>query len=260
MVSYAGRVEPVFKALADPTRRELLDELFRHDGQTLGALAGRFAMTRVAVAKHLRLLEDAGLVVSRRRGREKLHYLNPVPIRLVHDRWVSKYTEAWAAGLADLKRDLEASMEKVFEIYIRTTPERLWQAITDPGLRARYQFGARIESDWAAGSSYRVAHPGAPGPLIEGENLEIDPPRRLVQSFRAVWDDNVAAEGTSRVTWDIEPVGDSCRLTVTHDQLRQGADEHLYGGWPMILSGLKTWLETGEELTTPGSLMYGGPQ
>jgi uncharacterized protein YndB with AHSA1/START domain/DNA-binding transcriptional ArsR family regulator len=260
MVSYAGRVEPVFKALADPTRRELLDELFRHDGQTLGALAGRFAMTRVAVAKHLRLLEDADLVVTRRRGREKLHYLNPVPIRLVHDRWVSKYTEAWAAGLADLKRDLEASMEKVFEIYIRTTPERLWQAITDPSLRARYQFGARIESDWAAGSSYRVAHPGAPGPLIEGENLQVDPPRRLVQSYRAVWDDNVAAEGTSRVTWDIEPVGDSCRLTVTHDQLRQGADEHLYGGWPMILSGLKTWLETGEELTTPGSLMYGGPR
>jgi len=260
MVSYAGRVEPVFKALADPTRRELLDELFRHDGQTLGALAGRFAMTRVAVAKHLRLLEDADLVVTRRRGREKLHYLPPVPIRLVHDRWVSKYTEAWAAGLADLKRDLEASMEKVFEIYIRTTPERLWQAITDPSLRARYQFGARIESDWAAGSSYRVAHPGAPGPLIEGENLQVDPPRRLVQSYRAVLDDNVAAEGTSRVTWDIEPVGDSCRLTVTHDQLRQGADEHLYGGWPMILSGLKTWLETGEELTTPGSLMYGGPR
>jgi uncharacterized protein YndB with AHSA1/START domain/DNA-binding transcriptional ArsR family regulator len=260
MVSYAGCVEPVFKALADPTRRELLDELFRHDGQTLGALAGRFTMTRVAVAKHLRLLEDAGLVVSRRRGREKLHYLNPVPIRLVHDRWVSKYAEAWAAGLADLKHDLEASMEKVFEIYIRTTPERLWQAITDPGLRARYQFGARIESDWAAGSRYRVAHPGAPGPLIEGENLEIDPPRRLVQSFRAVWDDSVAAEGTSRVTWDIEPAGDSCRLTVTHDQLRQGADEHLYGGWPMILSGLKTWLETGKELTTPGSLMYGGPR
>jgi uncharacterized protein YndB with AHSA1/START domain len=251
-------VEPVFKALADPTRRELLDELFRHDGQTLGALAGRFAMTRVAVAKHLRLLEGAGLVVTRRQGREKLHYLNPVPIRLVHDRWVSKYTEAWAAGLVDLKRDLEASMEKVFEIYIRTTPGRLWQAITDPDVRARYQFGARIESDWAAGSTYRVAHPHAPGPLIEGENLEIDPPRRLVQSVHAVWDDNVAAEGTSRVTWDIEPVGDSCRLTVTHDQLREGADEHLYGGWPMILSGLKTWLETGEELTTPGSLMYGG--
>jgi uncharacterized protein YndB with AHSA1/START domain len=256
MVSYCELVEAVFKALSDQTRRELLDELFRHDGQTLNALAGRFAMTRVAVAKHLRLLEAAGLVVSRRRGREKLHYLNPVPIRLVHDRWVSKYTEGWAAGLADLKRDLEATVEKVFEIYIRTTPERLWQTITDPGARARYQFGARIESSWTSGSSYQVTHQGAPRPLVEGENLEVDPPRRLVQSYRAGWDDGIAAEGTSRVTWEIEPVGDSCRLTVTHDQLRENADPHLYGGWPMILSGLKTWLETGEELTTPGSLMY----
>jgi uncharacterized protein YndB with AHSA1/START domain/DNA-binding transcriptional ArsR family regulator len=257
MVSYCGLVEAVFKALSDQTRRELLDELFRHDGQTLIALAGRFDMTRVAVAKHLRLLEAAGLVVSRRRGREKLHYLNPVPIRLVHDRWVSKYTEGWAAGLTDLKRDLEANVEKVFEIYIRTTPEQLWRAITDPGARARSQFGARIESSWTSGSSYQVGHRGALRSLIEGENLEVDPPRRLVQSHRAVWDDGIAAEGTSRVTWEIEPVGDSCRLTVTHDQLRENADPHLYGGWPMILSGLKTWLETGQELTTPGSLMYG---
>jgi len=251
-------VELVFKALADVTRRELLDELFRDNGQTLGALASRFDMTRVAVAKHLRLLEDAGLVATRRRGREKLHYLNPVPIRLVHDRWVSKYTEAWAASLVDLKRDLEASVEKVFEIYIRTTPERLWRAITDPEVRARYQFGARVRSDWTSGSTYQVRHDGAPGALIEGENLDVDPPHRLVQSYQAVWDDDIAAEGTSRVTWQIEPVGDSCRLTVIHDQLHADADPHLYGGWPMILSGLKTWLETGRELTTPGSLMYGG--
>jgi uncharacterized protein YndB with AHSA1/START domain/biotin operon repressor len=246
----------VFKALADPTRRELLDELFRQDGQSLNALASRFAMTRVAVAKHLRLLEEAGLVVSDRRGREKLHFLNPVPIRLVHDRWVSKYTEAWAAGLVGLKRDLEASVEKVFEIYIRTTPERLWQAITDPETRARFQFGARVESDWAAGSAYRITHDGVPGGLVEGENLEVDPPRRLVQSFNALWSDDVKREGTSRVTWEIEPIEDSCRLTVTHDQLGETANEELYGGWPMILSGLKTLLETGELLTTPGSLRY----
>ncbi|MDQ2874209.1 MAG: metalloregulator ArsR/SmtB family transcription factor [Actinomycetota bacterium] len=251
-------MEPVFKALADPTRRELLDELFRLDGQTLSALAARFAMTRVAVAKHLRLLEDAGLVTAHRAGRAKLHYLNPVPIRLVYDRWVSKYTEPWAAGLVDLKRDLEASVEKIFEIYIRTSPAQLWTAITDPEVRARYQFGARIESDWTSGSSYQVTHAGASGPLVEGENLEIDPPRRLVQSYHAVWGKDVATEATSRVTWEIEQVGDSCRLTVTHDQLRADADEHVYGGWPMILSGLKTWLETGQELTTPGSLTYGG--
>jgi uncharacterized protein YndB with AHSA1/START domain len=250
----------VFKALADPTRRALLDELFAEDGQSLVALYSKFDMTRVGIAKHLGLLEAAGLVVSRRDGREKLHYLNPVPIGLVHDRWVSKYTEAWTAGLVGLKKELENAMEKVFEIYIRTTPERLWEAITDPDTRGRFHFGNRVESDWAAGSSYVVTNPLAADPLIEGENLEVEPPRRLVQSMNAVWGEVAAATGTSRVTWDIEPVGDSCRLTVTHDQLPEDAREELYGGWPMILSGLKTWLETGEELTTPGSLMYKGDE
>jgi uncharacterized protein YndB with AHSA1/START domain len=97
-----------------------------------------------------------------------------------------------------------------------------------------------------------------PGSLVEGENLEVDPPRRLVQSMRALWGPVAEAEGTTRVTWEIEQVADSCRLTVTHDQLREDASDELYGGWPMILSGLKTWLETGEVLTTPGSIMYGG--
>ncbi len=246
----------IFRALADPTRRALLDELFARDGQTLAALTARHDMTRVAVAKHLKILEDAGLVVSRRRGREKLHYLNPVPIRLVHDRWVSKYTEPWVAGLADLKRDLEETMEKVFEIYIRTTPDRLWEAITDPAIRAKYQFGAAVESDWAVGSSYRLVHPAAERPLIEGQNIVIERPRRLVQTMRAQWGPEAEQAGTSRVSWEIEPVGDSCRLTVVHDQLPEDASDQLYGGWPMILSGLKTWLETGELLTTPGSLMY----
>src|SRR5664280_1733628 len=128
-------MDAVFRALADPTRRSLLDELFREDGQTLVALQGQLPMTRFGVMKHLRVLEEAGLVVTRRRGREKLHFLNPVPIRLLHDRWVSKYAEPWAAGLSDLKHRLERHMEKVFEIYIRTTPERLWAAIVDPGQR-----------------------------------------------------------------------------------------------------------------------------
>jgi len=246
----------VFRALADPTRRALLDELFEHDGQTLMALTARHDMTRIAVAKHLRLLEEAGLVVSRRRGREKLHYLNPVPIRLVYDRWVSKYTDTWAAGLAGLKTELEMHMEKVFEIYIRTTPERLWEAITDPAIRAKYHFGAGVESDWTPGSHYTLGHPSAEGPLAEGENLVVEPPHRLVQTMQVLWSDEAEREGTSRVTWEIEPVGDSCRLTVIHDQLSETAPEEIYGGWPMILSGLKTWLETGESLTTPGSLMY----
>jgi uncharacterized protein YndB with AHSA1/START domain/DNA-binding transcriptional ArsR family regulator len=252
-----GDVDPVFRALADPTRRSLLDELFREDGQTLSALVGRFSMTRIGVMKHLKLLEEAGLVATKRRGREKLHFLNPVPIRLVHDRWVSKYTESWAAALVGLKSRLENPMEKVFEIYIRTTPERLWDAITDPEIRSKYNFGSRVTSDWTPGSRYEMSHPAAPGLLGEGENLEVDPPRRLVQSMVALWDDDVKSEGTSRITWEIEPIGDSCRLTVTHDQLREGANDQLYGGWPMILSGLKTWLETGDVLTTPGSLMYG---
>jgi len=250
-------VKAVFRALAAPPRRRLLDALFKEDGQTLGALERRLPMTRFGVMKHLRVLEEAGLVVTKKRGREKLHFLNAVPIRLVHDRWVSKYAEPWAATLSGLKRRLEdKTMEKVFEIYIKTTPERLWEAITNPEMRRKYNFGAGVESDWTPGSRYQGVSPLAPAAIWEGENLEVDPPRRLVQSFKALWGAEVASEGTSRVTWEIEPVGDSCRLLVTHDQLREGANDQLYGGWPMILSGLKTWLETGEVLTTPGSLMY----
>ena len=250
-------MDEVFRALADPTRRSLLDELFADDGQTLSALEQRLPMTRFGVMKHLKVLEEAGLVVTRRRGREKLHFLNPVPIRLVHDRWVSKYAEPWAASLTGLKRRIEEEdlMEKVFEIYIKTTPERLWEAITTSEMRQKYNFGVGVDSDWSEGSAYQARHPAGVD-IAAGENLEVDPPRRLVQSFNALWSDDVKAEGTSRVTWEIEPVGDSCRLTVVHDQLREGANDEVYGGWPMILSGLKTLLETGELLTTPGSLMY----
>ncbi|HEY1833153.1 MAG TPA: SRPBCC domain-containing protein [Solirubrobacteraceae bacterium] len=252
-------MDEVFKALADPTRRSLLDDLFEQDGQTLGALERQLPMTRFGVMKHLKVLEAAGLVVARKRGREKLHFLNPVPIRLVHDRWVSKYAEPWAATLSDIKQRIEeGTMEKVFEIYIKTTPERLWEAITDGEQRAKYSFGVGVESEWTPGSRYEECSPMAPHPLCAGENLEVEPPRRLVQSFDAMWSEGVRAEGTSRVTWEIEQVEDSCRLTVVHDQLREGANEELFGGWPMILSGLKTLLETGEQLTTPGSLMYAG--
>ena len=247
----------VFRALADPTRRSLLDELFKEDGQTLSALEQRLPMTRFGVMKHLKVLEEANLVTTRRRGREKLHFLNPVPIRLVHDRWVSKYAEPWAATLSGLKKTLEEDlMEKVFEIYIKTTPERLWEAITTPELRQKYNFGVGVSSDWAPGSRYESVHAGAGMPIAEGENLEVDPPRRLVQSFTALWSDDVKAQGTSRVTWEIEPVGTSCRLTVVHDELPADANAELYGGWPMILSGLKTLLETGEQLETPGSQRY----
>ena len=248
-------VDEVFKALADPTRRELLDELYRSDGQTLTALEERFSMTRFGVMKHLKQLEEAGLVVTRRRGREKLHFLNPVPIRLIHDRWVSKYAEPWAAALSDIKQKLERTMEKVFEIYIRTTPERLWEAITDPEIRSKYNFGATFNGNWSPGARYEFGHP-AGGLLGEGQVLEVDPPRKLVHTMTALWSDEVKDEGETRITWEIEQVADSCRLLVIHDQMREGANDEIYGGWPMILSGLKTWLESGQLLTTPGSLMY----
>src|SRR4029077_19418749 len=135
-------MDDVFKALADPTRRSVLDELFQRDGQTLSELERRLPMTRFGVMKHLKVLEEAGLVVTKRRGREKLHFLNPIPIRLVHDRWGGKDAQPWAAGLTGLKSELETTMEKVFEIYIKTTPERLWQAITDPEIRGKYHFGS----------------------------------------------------------------------------------------------------------------------
>jgi uncharacterized protein YndB with AHSA1/START domain/DNA-binding transcriptional ArsR family regulator len=270
-------MDEVFKALADPTRRGLLDELFKQDGQTLTALEERVDMTRFGVMKHLRVLEDAGLVVTRRQGREKLHYLNTVPIRLVHDRWVSKYAEPWAATLSQLKTQLEDNMQAVktvswaegtapvaegtavFEVFIKTTPERLWEAITDPEQRAKYSFGVQTHSDWTPGSEYTAGIPGVVD-IASGQNVEVDPPRLLVQTFNALWSDQVKAQGQTRVTWEIEPVGSSCRLTVSHDQLPAGANAELYGGWPMILSGLKTLLETGELLDTPGSLRYaGGP-
>ncbi|MGH2709355.1 MAG: ArsR/SmtB family transcription factor, partial [Actinomycetota bacterium] len=236
-------MDAVFKALADSTRRSLLDELFKRDGQTLVALGRRHPMTRIGVMKHLRVLEEAGLVTTKRRGREKLHFLNPVPIRLVHDRWVSKYAEPWAATLTGIKRQLEEETMQpvdvphrvplspapdgngamaVFEIYIKTTPGRLWAAITDPKARAKYSFGVETHSDWTPGSSYTAGVSGVID-IAAGENLEVDPPHRLVQSFNALWSDDVKAAGTSRVTWEIFPVGDSCQLTVIHDQLPEGA-------------------------------------
>jgi uncharacterized protein YndB with AHSA1/START domain len=149
-----------------------------------------------------------------------------------------------------------ADTTAVYEIYIKTSPERIWEAITDPEQRARYSFGVQTHSDWSEGSEYMSSVPGVID-IASGENVEVDPPRRLVQTFTALWSDEVKEAGASRVTWEIEPVGDdSCRLTVVHDQLPEDANPELYGGWMMILSGLKTLLESGEDLTTPGSLRY----
>jgi DNA-binding transcriptional ArsR family regulator len=238
-------MDDVFKALADPTRRALLDELNRSDGQSLSALEKGLPMTRFGVMKHLKVLEEAGLVKTKRRGREKLHFLNTVPIRLVHDRWVSKYAEPWAAALSGLKKGIEEeTMEKVFEVYIRTTQDRLWEAINDRKTRRVALIGPDADD-----STF---------PDVTGETVESDPPRRLVERMIAEWSEEVKAEGPSRVTWEIEPVGTSCRLTVTHDELNEGANDELYGGWPMILSALKTLLETGEHLETPATIRFSG--
>ena len=163
--------------------------------------------------------------------------------------------EKFEAGVALAPGDTKA----VFEIFIKTSPERLWEAITDPKMRAKYTFGVETHSDWTDGSSYTSGVPGAID-IAAGENLEVDPPHKLVQTMNALWSDDVKAEGTSTVTWEIEQVADSCRLTVVHDQLRPDGNGEIYGGWPMILSGLKTLLETGETLTTPGSLLYAGAE
>jgi DNA-binding transcriptional ArsR family regulator len=228
-------MDAVFRAMADPTRRQLLDALFQEDGQTLSALERRLPMTRFGVMKHLRVLEQASLVTTRRRGREKLHFLNPVPIRLVHDRWVSKYAEPWAAALAGLKRDLEGEpMEKVFEVWIRTTPERLWEAISDGEIRKQYSFNPPPEL--------------SEDEFATGETVESDPPHRLVQTMKAHWSAEVEEYPATTITYEINPRGDMCQLRVTHSDLTEDMSDEIWGGWPMILSSLKSLLETGEPL------------
>lgn len=246
-------MEDVFKAIADPSRRALLDRLFRHNGLTLSDLCDGLKMTRFGVMKHLRILEAAGLVTSRKVGREKRHYLNPVPIRQLHDRWVSKYTGPMAAALVELKSVLEADSVaadtvQVYQIVIRTTPERLWQALTESSFSRRYPFYMNIESTFELGAPIRFVD-DAGRTAVEGEILESDPPRRLRYTWVIHYDAKFTAE-TSRVTWEIAPRGDTlCQLTLTHDVTNAPLTApHVTNGWPFILSGIKTLLETGEPL------------
>jgi uncharacterized protein YndB with AHSA1/START domain/DNA-binding transcriptional ArsR family regulator len=267
--------EHVFKALADVHRRALLDALFIQDGQTLSELCEHLPMmTRYGVMKHLALLEAAGLITTQKGGREKFHYLNPMPIQTVYDRWVSKYAQPWATALVELKSSLEAATmtqstestlqtqrktvpasadssnkhSHVMQIFIRTTPERLWQALTDGNLSQQYYFGTRVESTWQHGAPYRYVQ-GDGASLIEGQVLEATPPHKLVTTFVPLW------QGTSPVqeaivTFEIVPEGNVCKLTVTHDNVHAGVPvaAGFVEGWSRILSGLKTLLETGEAL------------
>ena len=252
----ADEADDVFKALADPSRRLLLDSLFAEDGQTLGELSARLpGMTRFGVMKHLRILESAGLVTSRKVGRERLHYLNPVPIRLIHDRWIGKYAEPWAGALAGLKRRFEgAAMERprhVFQVYIRTTPSRLWEAITDPSFTERYFRRSRVQSGWRPGD--RMAYLIDDELVVEGEVLEAEPPRRLVTTWSFRRNPDMRDDPPSRVTWEISEVGDTCRLTLVHDDFpfETLTYKSVGSGWPLVLSSLKSLLETGEGLALP---------
>lgn len=251
---------PVFAALADPTRRHLLDLLFERDGRTLGELVTAVpGMTRFGVMKHLRVLEAAELVTTRRVGREKHHYLNPVPIRRLHDRWLDKYRARAAASLIDLQHAVEnpegnpmtstAAPTFVSSIYIRATPDAVWRALTESDFTLRYYYGNAVETDWRPGSLYRMTVDDEL--QIEGRIVEADPPCRLVQTFHAVWDEDVKADSPTRVTWEIEEeMPGVCKVTLVHDGLVAGSStlEQVSGGWPYILSGLKTLLETGRGL------------
>jgi uncharacterized protein YndB with AHSA1/START domain/DNA-binding transcriptional ArsR family regulator len=249
-------VELVFKALGHPDRRRLLDLLFVRDGRTLGELCEAFALSRYGVMKHLRILESAGLVVTRRSGREKFHYLNPIPIRLVHDRWITKYAEPWVGAMGDLKARLEghvmSSPKHVYEVYIRTTPDKLWKAITDPSFTKRYFYGTSVESDWKPGSS--VIHRGEDGKVnLEGKVLTVEPGRKLVTTFRSVHDPEAGKDRPSRVTWEITALGEVCKLSLTHDDFDGETKTYqiVGSGWNPVLSGLKTLLETGSPLAIP---------
>ena len=261
VAAYNRRVadDRVFRALADPTRRLLLDALFDREGQSLGELHQAVeGMTRFGVMKHLRQLEAAGLVVTHKVGREKLHYLNAVPVQLIHDRWVSKYTRPRASALADLKAELEGREEMavkpahVFQVYIKATAEQVWDAITKPEFTSRYFFGSRVQTTGEAGTPIKHAAPDSEKLWGDDMVLESERPRRLVHTWRALYDEELAAEPKSRVTWEIEPQpGGVTRLTVIHDQLDESPKTaaNVSGGWMFVLSGLKTLLETGEPLS-----------
>ncbi|WP_152361452.1 ArsR/SmtB family transcription factor [Microlunatus speluncae] len=260
-------MDEVFRALADPSRRRLLDSLNARNGQTLRELCAGLELARQSVSKHLAVLEAANLVTTSWRGREKLHFLNPVPINAVADRWMTRYDRQRAGALADLKSALErdpmGATEFVYTTYIRTSPERLWQAITEPAFTRRY-WGTAFETDWQPGSPMIWIEPN--GHRIEDPEqvvLESEPPRRLSytwHTFTSEWAAGAGvgaealsalrAEQRSKVIFDLEPMGELVRLTVTHDDCHPDGQllRMISGGWPHLLSGLKTLIETGESL------------
>jgi uncharacterized protein YndB with AHSA1/START domain/DNA-binding transcriptional ArsR family regulator len=262
-------VDPVFKALADPHRRTLLDRLNARNGQTLLQLCAQLPLSRQAVTKHLAVLEAAGLVASRRNGREKLHYLNTAPINAIADRWISRYHRERAQTLADLKYALEEKAvprtDFVYVTYIRTTPDELWRALTDPAFIRRYFGGGGPESDWQVGSSVRWRMHANDDLHDWGQRvLESDPPRRLAYTWHNYqpemakmfgWSDEKLAElqkeRISKVSFEIQPAGPVTKLTVIHDDFEPDSEmlKGISEGWPMILSHLKSLLEVDEAVS-----------
>jgi uncharacterized protein YndB with AHSA1/START domain/DNA-binding transcriptional ArsR family regulator len=259
-------MDAVFKALADASRRRLLDGLNDRNGQTLRELCAGLAMTRQSVSKHLAVLEEAGLVTTVWRGREKLHYLDAAPINAITDRWIRHYDRGRAQALADLRTALEAepmSGEFVYTTYIQTTPERLWQALTDPAFTERY-WGVGFDTDWRPGSPMAWREGGVTMAGDEQVVVEADPYTRLVytwHSFTPAWarvhgfDDEFLAKATSErrttasFTLEPQPSG-AVKLTVVHGGFEPGSVvlPEISQGWPALLSSLKTLLETGEPL------------
>src|ERR1700728_3438615 len=260
------QMDEVFKALADPGRRRLLDSLNDRPGQNLRQLCGELDMARQSVSRHLAILEAAGLVVTTRRGREKLHHLNAAPIADIAERWISRYDQPRVEALADLKKALEETEVQtpsfVYTTYIRTTPERLWRGLTDPAFTRRY-WQTELHTDWAKGSPVTWNNHGVlisdPGSVV----LESDPYRRLSYTWHTMtpelaekfgWDQEFAAklagEPRSKVTFDIEPVTQGVKLTVIHAGFEAGSTsvQMVSVGWPDVISSLKTLLETGEPL------------
>ncbi len=249
---------PAFRALSDPSRRRLLDRLYERDGQTLGELCGYLPeMTRFGVMRHLGVLEKAGLLSTRKVGREKRHYLNPVPIRLIHDRWISKYAEPVLGALSALKQHMErrpmTTPDHVYSVYVKASPDRIWRAIIDGVETEQYYYGTRVGSDWKPGS--RIVYEYPDGTIAaDGEVLEIDPPRRLAMTFHARWDPDIEAEGPVRQTWEIEAAGpDASKLTVLTTGMGPKTATEFSGGMVYIVSGLKTFLETGAPLAAVAS-------
>ncbi len=254
----ATEANKVFKALADPTRRSLLDRLHQRNGQTLGELCGQLGMARQSVTQHISVLEAANLVSTVWRGREKLHYLNPVPLHDIGDRWIGKFERPRHRTLSSMKRRVEehgmaGRPEYVYVTYIHATPEQVWHALTDADLTASY-WGHSNVSDWQPGSRWEHQRTDGSGIAdVAGTVVQTDPPRRLVMTFDPPGDPSgQPPAGSSTVTFEIEPYHDIVRVTVIHENLAgQDAYRAVSAGWPAVLANLKSLLETGHVLPQP---------